>query len=129
MAEGNSQGQPGPYSYQKDGKTHASLPTKMLQGIQQCPYYNEMLKDCAAQGIQILQNILMQDPQAHILTPQQYLQNVKDGKMPPMRNHNLLKAMVHAMTGQSNQPKFVMMQFPTLQRPSRADTLAPNHHK
>ena len=79
MAEGSSHSQPGPYFYQMGGKTYASLPTKMLQGIQQCPHYEQMLKDCAAEGVQIPKNILAQDPRAQILTPQQYLKNVEGG--------------------------------------------------
>ena len=78
-----------------------SLPIKMLQGIQQCPHYEQMLKDCTAGGVQIPKNILAQDPQgSHILTPQQYLKNVKAGTMPPMCNHNLLKEMAEKATGQ-----------------------------
>ena len=87
MAEGSGHGQLGPYFYQMGGKTYASLLTEMLQGIKQCPHYEQMLKDCAAEGVQIPKNILAQDPKAHILTPQQYLKNVEEGTMPPMCNH------------------------------------------
>ena len=76
MAEGISQGLLGPYFYQMGGKTYASLPTELLQGIKQCPHYEQLLKDTAAEGVQIPENILAQDPKAHILTLQQYLQNV-----------------------------------------------------
>ena len=89
------------------------------------PSYEQMLKDCTAQGVQIPPNILAQDPRAHILTPQQYLKNVKAGMMPPMHNHNLLKEMAEKATGQDNQTKFVMMEFPNFQPPSRPDTPEP----
>ena len=35
MAEGSGQGLPGPYFYTVGGKTYASLPTELLQGIRQ----------------------------------------------------------------------------------------------
>ena len=129
MAEGSKHSQPGPYFYQVGGKTYASLPIEILQGIQQCPHNEQMLKDCAAEGVQIPKNILAQDPRAHILTPQQDLQNVEAGTMPPMHNHNLLKEMAEKANGQANQTKFVMMEFPNFQQPSRPDTLAPKNKK
>ena len=111
MAEGSNHGLLGPYLYQAGGKTYASLPTELLQGIKQCPHYEQMLKDAAAtEGVQISENILSQDPKAHILTPQQYLKNVEEGKMPPMSNHNLLKEMAEKAR-QADQTKFVMMEF------------------
>ena len=128
MAEGSSHGLPGPYFYRVGGKTYASLPTELLQGIKQCPHYEQMLKDTAAEGVQIPENILAQDPKAHILTPQQYLKNVKEGTMPPMHNHNLLKEMAEK-AGQADQTKFVMMEFCNFQRPRRPDTPAPQHKK
>ena len=129
MAEGSSHGQLGPYFYQIGGKTYTSLPTEMLQGIQQCPHYEQMLKDCTAEGVQILKNILAQDPRAHILTPQQYLKNVEAGVIPPMHNHNLLKEMAEKATGQGDQMKFIMMEFPNFQQLSRLDTPAPQNNK
>ena len=128
MAEGSSQGLPGPYFYRVGGKTYASLPTELLQGIRQCPHYEQMLKDAAAEGVQIPENILAQDPKAHILTPQQYLKNVEEGKMPPMSNNNLLKEMAEKAR-QADQMKFVMMEFQDFQRPIRPDTPAPEHKK
>ena len=81
MAERHSNNPPGPYFYQDGGKTYTSLPLEMMQGIQQCPHFEQMMKDCAAEGIKILKNIMAQDPRAHILTPQQYLKNVEEGTM------------------------------------------------
>ena len=99
MAEGHSSQQPGPYFYQEGGKTFASLPIEMLQGIQQSPHFEQMKKDCAAEGIELPKNIMANDPRAHILTPQQYLKNVEAGTMPPMKNHNILKELAEKVTG------------------------------
>ena len=87
-----------------------------------------MLTDAAAKGVQIPENILAQDPKEHILMPQEYLQKVEEGTMPPMRNHNLLKEMAEK-AGQADQTKFVMMEFHDFQRPMRPDTPAPQHKK
>ena len=76
MAQGQSSNQLGPYFYQEGGKTLASLPLEMIQGIQQCPHFEQIKKDCKAEGIELPKDILAQDPRTHILTPQQYLQNV-----------------------------------------------------
>ena len=70
----------------------------MLQGMQQWPHFEQMKKHCAAEGIEIPKNIMAQDPRAHILTPQQYLKNVEEGTMPPMRNNNVLKELAEKST-------------------------------
>ena len=128
MAKGSSHSLPGPYFYRVGGKTYASFPTELLQGIKQCPHYEQMLKDAATEGVQIKENILAQDPKAHILTLQQYLKNVEEGMMPPMSNHNLLKEIAEK-AGQADQTKFVMIEFRDFQRPIRPDTPAPQHKK
>ena len=45
-----------------------------------------------------------------MLTPQEYLQNVEAGTMPPMNNHNVLKEMAEKATS-NDQTRFVMMEF------------------
>ena len=84
MVEGHSK-PPGPYFYQQGDKTYASLPLEMLQGIQKSPHFQQMLKGCEAEGIQILTKLMTKDPRAHFLTPQQYLKNVEAGTMPPTK--------------------------------------------
>ena len=78
MAEGHNDPQ-GPFFYQEGGKTYASLPLEMLQGIQNSPLFEKMQKDCKAEGIEILQTIMAKDPITHVLTPQEYLRNVEVG--------------------------------------------------
>ena len=79
MAEGSGHRPPGPYFYTQNGKTYASLPLEMIQGIRQCPHYEQMLKDTKAEGVHIPEMILAQDPKTHILTPQEYLQKGRTG--------------------------------------------------
>ena len=114
MAEDSSHGQLGPYFYQMGGKTYTSLLTELLQMIKQCPHYEQMLKDAATEGVQIPENILAHDPKYHILTPQQYLQNVEEGKMPPMRNQNLAEG--NGRESRTSQPDEIrndgVLQFP-----------------
>ena len=123
MAEGSGHSQPGPYFYTQNGKTYASLPLEMIKGIRQCPHYEQMLKDMKAEGVHIPETILAQDPKAHILTPQEYLQKVEEGTMPPTRNHNIMKEMAEK-AGKADQTKFVLMEFTDFQRPERTETPA-----
>ena len=65
MAQGPNDPQ-GPFLYQEDGKTYASLPTGMLQNIQKSPLFDKMKKDCQLQGaypalVQILQMMQNRD--------------------------------------------------------------------
>ena len=48
MAEGHGSHPMGPYFYQEGGKMFASLPMEMIQGIKNCPHYEQMKKDCEA---------------------------------------------------------------------------------
>ena len=50
MAQSNNP--PGPFLYQEDGKTYASLPAEMLRNIQSSHLYDKMQKDCKAEGIE-----------------------------------------------------------------------------
>ena len=61
MAQGPNDPQ-GPFLYQEDGKTYASLPVGMLQNIQKSPLFDKMQKDCKAEGIEIPQTIMAKDP-------------------------------------------------------------------
>ena len=100
----------GPFLYQEGGKTYASLPIGMLQGIQKSPLFEKMLKDCKAEGIKIPKTIMAKYPVTHVLTPQEYLRNVEAGTMPPMNNNQMMKKLAEKATG-SNQTKFMMMEF------------------
>ena len=128
MAQGSGHRPPGPYFYTQNGKTYASLPLEMIQGIRQCPHYTEMLKDTQAEGVHIPETILDQDPKAHILTPQEYLRRVEEGTMPPTKNHNVMKELAEK-AGIGDQTQIVMMEFRDLPRPDRPDTPAPNTKK
>ena len=127
MAEGHNNPQ-GPFIYQEGGKTYASLPFGMLQGIQNSPLFEKMQKDCKAEGIKIPQTIMAKDPITHVLTPQEYLRNVEAGTMPPMNNHAMLKEMAEKATA-NDQTKFLMMEFWDVERPSLPKMPAPQKHK
>ena len=117
MAEGPKDPQ-GPFFYQGGGKTYASLPMEMLQNIQKSPLFEKMQKDCQAQGIEIPKTIMAKDPVIHVLTPQEYLQNVEAGTMPPMDNHQMMKEMAENATV-NNQ----MMEFHDIKRLTPPRTL------
>ena len=122
----NGQNNPqGPYLYREGGKIYASLPTKMLEGIQQSELYEKMKKDCKVEGIEIQQNIMAQDPITHVLTPQEYMKNLADGKMPPMCNFQVLANKTTPNAGM----RFMMMEFRTFSRPQPPKTPGPPKHK
>ena len=114
MAEGPKDPQ-GPFFYQEGGKTYASLPMEMLQNIQKSPLFEKMQKDCQAEGIEIPKTLMAKDPVTHVLTPQEYLQNVEAGTMPPMNNHQMMKEMAENVTV-NDQTKFLMMEFHNIDR-------------
>ena len=108
-------------SYQEGGKTYASLPLGMIQGIQQSLLFEKMQKDCKAEGIELPKNIMAKDPRTHVLTPQEYLQNVEAGTMPLMNNHNVLKEMAEKASV-NDQTRFLMMEFRDFKCPSPPKT-------
>ena len=100
----------------------------MIQGIQQSPLFEKMQKDCAAEGIQIPKNIMAKDPRTHVLTPQEYLKNVKARTMPQMNNHEMLKEMAKK-AAMNDTTRFVMMEFRDLERPQPPKMLGPQKRK
>ena len=127
MAEGQKDPQ-GPYFYQEGGKTYASLPLGMIQGIQQSPLFEKMQKDCKAEGIELPKDIMAKDPRTHVLMPQEYLKNVEAGTMPPMNNHNVLKEMAEK-AAVNDQTRFVMMEFRDFKHPSPPKMPGPQKRK
>ena len=65
-----------------------------------------MQKDCKVEGIELPKNIMAKDLRTHVLTPQEYLQNVEAGTMPPMNNHNMLKEMAEKVRPQMIRRSF-----------------------
>ena len=106
MAQGPNDPQ-GPFLYQEGGKTYASLLVGMLENIQRSPLFDKMQKDCQVEGIEIPQTMMAKDPVAHMLTPQEYLQNVAAGLMPQMDNHQMMKELAE----KNDQTKILMMEF------------------
>ena len=106
MAQG-SNNPSGPFLYQEDGKTYASLPAEMLRNIQSSHLYEKMQKDCKAEGIEIPKTMIAKDPVAHMMTPQEYLQKVVAGQMPQMNNHE----MMVELAAKNDQTKILMMEF------------------
>ena len=124
MAQGPNDPQ-GPFLYQEDGKTYASLPAGMLQNIQQSPLFHKMQKDCEAEGIEIPQTIMAKDPVAHMITSQEYLQKVAAGLMPQMNNHHMMKELAE----KNDQTKILMMEFRDIERPLPPTMPQPPKHK
>ena len=124
MADGQKHPQ-APYLYREGGKMYASLPTKMIEGIKNSELYEKMKKDCQAEGINLLQNVMAQDSLTHVLTPQEYMKNMADRKMPPMRNLQELADKTNPNDG----TRFMMMEFRNFSRLQLPKTLGQPKHK
>ena len=127
MAEGQNDPQ-GPYFYQEGGKTYASLPLGMIQGIQQSLLFEKMQKNCKAEDIELPKDFMAKDLRTHVLMPQEYLRNVEAETMPPMNNHNVLKEMAEKAAA-NDQTRFVMMEFRDFKCPSPPKTPGPQQRK
>ena len=103
----------GPFLYQEDGKTYASLPADMLRNIQSSHLYEKMQKDCKVEGIDIPKTMMAKDPVAHMMTPQEYLQKVAAGQMPKMNNHE----MMVELAARNDQTQLLMMEFRDVETP------------
>ena len=109
----SSNNPPGPFLYQEDGKTYASLPAEMLRNIQSSHLYEKMQKDCKAEGIDIPKTMMAKDPVAHMMTPQEYLKKVAAGQMPKMNNHE----MMVELAAKNDQTQLLMMEFRDVETP------------
>ena len=103
----------GPFLYQEDGKTYASLPAEMLRNIQSSHLYEKMQKDCQAEGIEVPKTMMAKDPVAQMVTPQEYLQKVVAGQMPQMNNHQMLVELA----AKNDQTKILLMEFWDVESP------------
>ena len=72
-----------------------------------------MKKDCQAEGVEIPKTIMAEDPVAHMITPQEYLQKVAAGLMPQMDNHQIMKELAE----KNDQTKILVMEFRDIERP------------
>ena len=115
----------GPFLFQEDGKTYASLLMGMLRNIQQSHLFVKMEKDCKAEGIEIPQTLMAKDPVAHMVTPQEYVQKVEAGLMPQMDNHQMMKELA----AKNNQTKILMMEFRDIERLHSTTTPQNPKHK
>ena len=66
-----------------------------------------MQKDCKVEGIEIPKTIMANNPVAHMLTPQEYIQKVEAGIMPQMDNYQMMKELAEKKDG----TQFLMMEF------------------
>ena len=57
--------------------------------------------------------IMAKDPVAHMMTPQEYLQEVAAGLMPQMDNHQMMKELAE----KNDQTKILMMEFRDIECP------------
>ena len=131
MASGGPPPPQGPYFYQENGKTYFSLPSSMVNGIKNCSHYRQMMKDCKAEGIPVPHHVMAKDPQAHIMTPAQYMQQVKHEQIPQMDNHKTIEAMAEKMKNlpTAQQPLITVLEFQDFERPPPPQTPGPSNRR
>ena len=111
-----SSNNPGPFLYQEDGRTYASIPAEMMRNIQASPLYEQMQKDCKAEGVQIPETIMAKNPVAHMMMPQEYLTKVAAGQMPKMTNHDVMVELA----AKKDQTQLLMMEFRDVETPKKS---------
>ena len=102
-----------PFCTKKMARHTPLFPRGCYRNIQKSPLFDKMKKDCQAEGVEIPQTIMVKDPVAHMLTPQEYLQKVADGLMPQMDNHQMMKELAE----KNDQMKILMMEFWDIEPP------------
>ena len=77
------------------------------------------MKDCESEGIQVPHHVMAKDPQAHIMTPAQYMQQVREEQIPVMDNHKTLESIAEKTKDlpQEEQPLITVLEFHDFQRP------------
>ena len=86
------------------------------------------MKDCESEGIQVPHHVMAKDPQAHIMTPAQYMKAVCKERIPVMDNHKTLESLAEKMKDlpQEEQPLITVLEFRDFQRLSPPPTLGPS---
>ena len=72
-----------------------------------------MQKDCKAEGIDIPKTMMANDPMAHMMTLQEYLQKVAAGQMLKMNNHE----MMVELAAKNDQTQLLMIEFRDVETP------------
>ena len=119
---------PGPYFYQENGKMYFSLPSHMVNGIMNCQHYRQMMQDCAKEGIPVPHHVMARDPQAHIMTPAEYLQQVKDEQIPTMDSHKIIQELAEKSKNMppEQQPAITVLEFRDFERPPPTQAPGPS---
>ena len=118
----------GLYFYQENGKTYFSLPSHMVNGIMNCQHYKQMMRDCEKEGIPVPHHVMAKDLQAHIMTPEQYMQQVQKEQIPHMDNHKTLESLAKKMKNLplEEQPLITVLEFRDFQRSPPPPTPGPS---
>ena len=128
MAQGGPPPQ-GPYFYEENGKTFVSLPGQMVNDLMNCQHYRQMMRECAAQGRPVPHHVMAKDPVAHIMTPAEYVQQVKDLQIPETHNLNVMQQLAENSKHlpKEQQPSITVLEFKDFERPPPAQTPGPSH--
>ena len=108
-----------------------SLPSQMVSGIMNCEHYRQMMKDCESEGIPVPHHVMAKDPRAHIMTPAQYMQQVREERIPTMDNHKTIESIAEKTKNLplDQQPLITVLEFCNFQRLPPPPTLGPSNRK
>ena len=79
------------------------IPVNVIQGLKDCPQLYNICDDCAKQGIPIPDLTAKEPVSTSILSPEQYLEQERQGKIPRMANHNIMKYIAENLQDTSTQ--------------------------
>ena len=89
------------------------------------------MQDCASEGIPVPHHVMAKDPQAHIMTLAQYLQQVREERIPPMDSHKTVETLAEKSKNLplDQQPAITVLEFSDFQRPPPPPTPGPSNQQ
>ena len=76
------------------------FPLNIIEGLKDCPHLHNIQDHCAKQRLEI-PNLMASEPvMTNILTPQQYLEQEKQGCIPWMKKHEVMQYLAENLKTQ-----------------------------
>ena len=80
-----------------------SIPLNIFKGLKDCPHLQNIWDNCAKQGVEVPNLEALEPVTTDILTPQQYLEQEKQGLIPRMKNHEVMQYLAENLQDTSTQ--------------------------
>ena len=102
-----------PYFYQDNRHMMCSIPLNIIPGLKGCPHLENIRNDCAKHGAEIPDLQAVAPITTDILTPQQYLEQERQGLIPRMKNHEVMQYLAKNL--QDTTTQVISMKFNDLE--------------